>query len=646
MSESDFALLKSVSGPQWSPDGKNIACVISGIDLENNRGQSEIVLISASDGEMNHLVPGWSPRFSPDGKALAFIGSEGEQSGIWLYDLVKGSKRFLTPVHHTAHFLGHRADKNFAWSPDGRWIAFVGAEPPTEPAPDSDVHVIDRVLYKTRGGRTRPTLSDNRRIHIWLVPVEGGEARRLSPGPYDEHSISWSPDGKQIAFISNRSDDPDNNYRDDLWLIDVSTGMSKQLTNTMGAEFHPRWSPDGRFIAYLAMSRELNSKDNPAENTRLYILPAAGGERQALTEQDEHVLSVSWHPDSEHLYFTSRTEGTHPLSRVAIQTGEVDPIISGRLQAFEFDLDVTGHSLSYTQIDMTHPIELWMASNTGGNPEQVTHINESYCRHIAIQGADMFWFESFDQTRVQGWLLEPIGLNPRKKYPLILHLHGGPHNMWGYRFDEGFQLLSSQGYAVLLINHRGSRGYGQAFSDACIADWGGDDYMDLMAGMDYVLAHYEWVDKDRLGVTGVSYGGYMTNWIITQTDRFKAAVPVSSLSNLVSFYGTSVYQLLMEVEFQGYPWDNYDLYWKWSPMKYVHHVTTPTLIVHGEDDQEVAIEQAEQMFIALKKNRVETVFVRYPGEGHGWAPSWTPQHKLDFNQRVLDWFNTYVKQAD
>lgn len=643
MSVTDFASLKSVSSSQLSPDGQLISCVVSQVDLEDNCTHSDIMLISVDDGQVRRLTSGYCPHFSPDGNMIAYMGSKNDRSGIWLYDFEKDSTRFLSTVYFSAHFLGHLAEKNFEWSPNGKWIAYVGAEPPTESFTENNVRVINRILYKTRGGRTRPSFSDNRCTHIWLVPTVGGESKIITPGKYNEHSISWSPDSRKIAFISNRSDNPDNNYQDDLWSIDISTGKIKQLTYTLGPEFHPKWSPDGKYIAYLAMDRALNTKDNPAENTHLYILPSNGGISNCLTDQDQHILSISWHPDEQFIYFTTRTKGMHPISRVSIKSKQVENIIKGEFQVFEFTLDASGKSILYTQIDMTHPIEIWASDINGGNSHQITKFNESFVNKFSIQDAEMFWYKSFDKIPIQGWLIKPIELDSRKSYPLILHLHGGPHNMWGYRFDEGFQLLSSNSYAVLLINHRGSRGYGQAFSDACVLNWGGGDYKDLMAGVDYVLDNYRWLDKDRLGVTGVSYGGFMTNWIITQTNRFKAAIPVSSISNLISFYGTSLYNLLIEVEFNGYPWDNYDLLWQWSPLRYVKNVITPTLFFHGENDQEVPISQTEQMFNALKKLGVETVFVRYPGEGHGWAPSWTPEHRVDFNRRVVEWFDRYVK---
>jgi dipeptidyl aminopeptidase/acylaminoacyl peptidase len=248
-------------------------------------------------------------------------------------------------------------------------------------------------------------------------------------------------------------------------------------------------------------------------------------------------------------------------------------------------------------------------------------------------------FKSFDGADIQGWLYP--ALDARGKTPMILDIHGGPHGGFGYGFNPEFQLYASRGYAVLAINPRGSSGYGQAFSDGCVNNWGGGDYKDLMAGVDAVLKTHPSIDGERLGVTGVSYGGFMTNWVITQTTRFKAAVSIASLSNLISFYGTSLYQDLVHAEFNGFPWDgsNYETLWKWSPIAYVKNVTTPTLFLHGEQDNDVHITQAEEMYTALRRRGIEAAFARYPREGHGFRE---PRHRLDAATRVVDWMDRFL----
>jgi dipeptidyl aminopeptidase/acylaminoacyl peptidase len=249
-------------------------------------------------------------------------------------------------------------------------------------------------------------------------------------------------------------------------------------------------------------------------------------------------------------------------------------------------------------------------------------------------------FKSFDGAEVEGWLMRPLNFQAGKKYPVVLFIHGGPHGMYGYGFSHSNQVYAARGYAVLYLNPRGSSGYGQKFSDGCVNNWGGGDYQDLMKGVDHVLAKYDWVDANRLGVTGGSYGGFMTNWVVTQTTRFKAAIAVASLSNLISFYSTSLYQDLIHVEFKGFPWDNYDLLWKYSPLRYIKNVQTPTLLIHGEQDMDVHITQAEEMYTALKQRGIEAVLVRYPREGHGLRE---PAHRIDYMNRSLAWFDRLLR---
>jgi dipeptidyl aminopeptidase/acylaminoacyl peptidase len=268
---------------------------------------------------------------------------------------------------------------------------------------------------------------------------------------------------------------------------------------------------------------------------------------------------------------------------------------------------------------------------------RLTSHNSGFTRLVR---PDELKLKSFDGTPIQGWLIKPINLRDDRKYPLILSIHGGPHGMYGWAFNPTFQVYAAKGYAVLYLNPRGSSGYGQRFSDGTLNEWGGGDYRDLMAGVDEALRKYSWIDGDRIGVTGGSYGGFMTNWIITQTMRFKAAVAVASLSNLISFYSTSLYQDLIHAEFGGVPWDNYDLLWQWSPLRYVKQVQTPTMFIHGEQDNDVHITQAEEMYMALKRRGVETVLVRYPREGHGLRE---PKHRVDALERTLAWFDRFLK---
>jgi dipeptidyl aminopeptidase/acylaminoacyl peptidase len=291
--------------------------------------------------------------------------------------------------------------------------------------------------------------------------------------------------------------------------------------------------------------------------------------------------------------------------------------------------------------DAVHPAEVWSAAATlPPVMQRISRHNDEFRRGLRLSEPMEIKFKSFDGTSIQGWLMKPLGWRSDRKYPLILSIHGGPHGMSGWGFNASFQVYAARGYGVLFLNPRGSSGYGQKFSDGTLGEWGGGDYKDLMAGVDEALRRQSWIHPERLGVTGGSYGGFMTNWIITQTPRFKAAVASASLSNLISFYSTSLYQDLIHAEFNGFPWDNFELLWQWSPLRYVKQAQTPTLFLHGEQDNDVHITQAEEMYMALKRRGVETVLVRYPREGHGLRE---PQHRVDALERTLAWFDRFLK---
>ena len=635
--DSDRGRILGVADARLAPNGQAVAYVRSTADYGANSVKAEVVVIGTVDGATRASWPGSSPAWSPDGSRIAFLAGRNGKSGIWIHDLATRADRFLVAASQSNAWLGRGADKNFQWSPDGKWIAFVGAEP-SGPAPASDVKVFSRIMYKTNTGFT-----DNRRTHLWLVGAAGGEPRLLTPGRFDEHSLAWSPDSRRLAFVSDRSPDPDNTFRNDLFTLDVTTGAVTRLTDTPAAEFLPVWSPDGRWIAYEGWTRSANTKDSPAEDTKAYLIPAGGGvSRLVAPGLDRRVTEIAWHPSAKWIYFAAADHGAIRIYRAAPGDSVPTIILGGDRQVHGYSFDAHGAAISFLSADPTHPTELSIAAANGTAPRQLTHLHDAVLRDVALEGAAPFWFTSFDGTRVQGWVMKPAGFDPARRYPVIVNIHGGPHSAFGYGFSDRLQLEAATGYVVVFINPRGSIGYGQAFSDGSLRSWGAGDYQDLMAGLDSALAANPWMDSARVGVTGGSYGGFMTNWIITQTHRFMAAVSSLSLSNLISFYGTSLYTDLIESEFGGLPWDNYELLWKWSPLAHVKGVTTPTLFIHGEQDHDVPITQAEEMYTALRKQGVEATLARYPREGHGFHE---PQHGLDADRRLLAWFDHYLKMS-
>jgi dipeptidyl aminopeptidase/acylaminoacyl peptidase len=620
-----------------------------------------------------------TPRWSPDSNRIAFLANRDDQNGIWVVNLNKPEPRLVAPVQSTNFFISY-AGESFAWSPDSKRIAYISAGEElseTVRKPD-DPRVIDRIQYKSRA-----SFSDDRRTHVWMVEVDKPEPRQLTSGPFYDHAVTFSTRGDEIGFLSNHEPDPEANNNSDIFAVDFG-GQVRQITQTKGCEYEPIWSPDGKWIAYSATKRDVTTIDSVAEDTHVWVIAASGGAGRELTnQQDRRARGPSWSPDSRSILFLAGDRGKTTIFRVRLDTRRIDRLstyyFDGQLGATLDDRDsesrpatesalepdqsfqiasftiadktlpvtrASGARESYlmpfalTLSDPMHPSEVWIGLGSGVPLRRLSAHNDSLRSFVGPIAPEEINFRSFDGTPVQGWLMKPVSFREDRKYPLILSVHGGPHGMSGWGFNATFQAYASRGYAVLYLNPRGSSGYGQKFSDGTLSEWGGGDYKDLMAGVDEALRRYSWIDQSRMGVTGGSYGGFMTNWIITQTPRFKAAVASASVSNLVSFYSTSLYQDLIHVEFGGFPWDNYEQLWQWSPLRYVRQAQTPTLFIHGEQDNDVHITQAEEMYMALKRRGVETVFVRYPREGHGLRE---PRHRVDALERTLAWFDRFLK---
>ena len=623
------------------------------------------------------LPPGWNAtnaRWSPDGKNIAFLATREGQRGIWITGPTRAVPRFITAIRETNFFITY-AGEPFAWSPDSRMIAYVSASE-EEIDKDDDPRVIDRIQYKSR-----TSLSDRLRTHVWITDVDAPQPRQLTSGLFYDHALSFSPRGDEIAFLSNHEADPDANNNSDIFAVNLQ-GQIRQITATVGCEYEPGWSPDGKWIAYTATKRGVTTIDSVAEDTHVWITSASGDTRRELTaSQDRRARNPRWRSDSRAIYFSANDHGQTLVFEADLQTEKIQPLfgaideVKSQQNASQFKgaldstaptaldqhIQVTSFAVSETldtsealptrprvQLhdpiiaavisDATHPTELWLVRGNG--MARVSNHNDNFRRGASLIEPEEFRFKSFDGSEIQAWLMKPAGWREDRKFPLVLSIHGGPHGMYGYALNSSFQVLAARGYAVLYLNPRGSSGYGQKFADGTINEWGGGDYRDLMAGVDEALRRYSWIDQYRLGVTGGSYGGFMTNWIITQTSRFKAAVSVASVSNLISFYSTSLYQDLMHAEFGGFPWDNYDALWQWSPLRYARQAQTPTMFIHGEQDNDVHITQAEEMYMALRRRGVDTVFVRYPREGHGFRE---PKHRVDALERTMDWFDKYLK---
>jgi dipeptidyl aminopeptidase/acylaminoacyl peptidase len=621
------------------------------------------------------LPSGWNasnPRWSPDSSTIAFLSTHDDQQGLWTVKLERRDPRFIAAVQSTNFFITY-AGEPISWAPDSKRIAYISATPEiADPAKNSDdPHVIDRIQYKSR-----TSLADNKRTHVWIVDIDRLEPRQLTSGAFYDHALSFSPRGDEIVFLSNHEPDPDANNNSDIFAVDTS-GQVRQITQTSGCEYDPSWSPDGRWLAYLATKRDITTIDSVAEDTHVWVIPGTGGGGRELTRDlDRRARSPQWSADSRSIFFLAGDKGYSTIFRTNIEGSKVSRFslftFEGELGGV-FDLEdsrfrvdsnsvtslaqpfqITGFSISrrsvagsdvsvpfvFTLGTAIRPAEVWTGIGSSVPLRRLSGHNDGFVRSTRFVPPEEFTFPSFDGTQIQAWIMRPPACREDRKCPLILNIHGGPHGSFGWSFNSSFQAYAARNFGVLYLNPRGSSGYGQKFSDGTLNEWGGGDYRDLMAGVDEALKRFSWIDGNRLGVTGGSYGGFMTNWVITQTPRFRAAVASASVSNLVSFYSTSLYQDLVHAEFGGFPWDNFDLLWQWSPLRYIRQAQTPTMFIHGENDNDVHITQAEEMYMGLKRRGVDAVFVRYPREGHGLRE---PKHRVDALERTIAWFEKYLK---
>lgn len=638
---------KGIGSLSVSPDKQSLLYVVSDEDVNQNKRKSRLWLMPTQGGEARPLTDGKTgvsnPTWSPDGRKIAFFSSDADGSGLWVMNRDGSGLRKLTNFERSNVYLGDTGD-DLAWSPDSRFIAYTAAGPrqypnipsPQDPPNGNDVLVTDRLLYKAWY-----YYSDLRRTHVWTISVAGGLPKQISSGDHDYHSISWSPDGKKIACVSNQTGRDDFNANNDICILSTEGKKMVQLTRTIGPEYRPHWSPDGTKIAYLGRLRDHRSKESDAELKKVYVIPDGGGTPVNINAPlDRWSSEPQWSEKGDAVYFTAQNSGAVGIYQAPANGGSVNPIFMEKGRVGSFSLGENGE-IFFVYSDFTQPDEIFRVDARGKGKKKLTSYNADFVDRIEIMDLERFSYSSFDDQVIEGWIVRPFDFQKDQKYPMILSVHGGPHGQLGYRLSGLFQLYAANGYVVVFTNPRGSSGYGQAFSDACVGDLGGGDYKDLMAGVDYVLEKYQFIDSERMGVTGGSYGGYLTNWITTHTNRFKAAVPISSISNLISMWGTCANTLWFETDMGFMPMDNYERAWAVSPLKYIKNCKTPTLFINGAWDHCTHVNQAEEMYTALKKLGVDATLAIYPNEGHGVRNQ--PAHTFDYHKRALAWFDNYLK---
>ncbi len=569
---------------------------------------------------------GSGPRWSPDGKQLAFVGRTRDGSG-----LLVGRERpkLLARIVGTNHPLPSTGEE-LAWSPDGKQIAFVSATDGPEQEATGDPAVITRYLYKPTASEGSTRFNDNRRLHIFIVDVATAAVRQLTQGNYYEHSIDWSPGGDEIVFVSNRGKDPDRFFNYDMFAVRVSNGAVRRITDTKSAEYYPRWSPDGSRIAFLGTKRDLTSSETTMEDTHVWTVKADGSGREEVGAIIDNRQGPPRWVNNE-LAFTVQERGSVNLYRA----GRRVPL-DGSVAAWS----VAGQTVAAALTMEKHPAELAIA--TAGSEERASAAPANgWLEKVALAEVESFTFKSFDGLEVEAFLTKPVGVGASRKYPLVAVVHGGPHGQQGPWFNSKAQIYAGAGFATLMVNYRGSTGYGQKFADAIFGDQNGGEAKDVLGGVSAACAKYPWIDRNALFIEGVSYGGQLTNWIVTETDRFKAAVSTAGISNLVSFNYMAYYHDYLAVEFGAYPHERglIDKLWARSPIRYAKEVKTPVLFLHGENDNDVPIAEAEQFYIALKDVGVDAAMVRYPREGHGVRET---RHVADAIDRSLAWYRKHL----
>jgi dipeptidyl aminopeptidase/acylaminoacyl peptidase len=637
---SDLLGLRSVTDVQFSPDGSRLA-----YSVENNDGPgrpySQIWIVSLGDGKALRIgaerEASSGPVWSPDGGWIAFRGHEGDKSGLMVTRPDGSGRRFLSVMQGTNSPLPSTGN-TIAWSPDARKIAFVNSVPgPETELASGDPIVITRYLYKPDDSEGLSHFNDNRRLHIFLADVASGQVQQLTDGTHYEHSIDWSPNGEEIAFVSNREPNEDQFFNYDIFALKVSDRTIRRITATENAEYKPRWSPDGKSLVYQATRRGLTDLETTMEDTHIWMVDATGGNRHEVSGMiDNRQGAPNWTPDGRSICFTVQERGTVSLYRLPTTSGQPEAIVRDRGTVGSWAVSKDG-ATAYTFSTPSDTAQLYLMN--GQSPvKKLTDLNGQVLAGKQIAEAESFTFISNDNKYdVEAFLTKPLGMTSSSKHPLIVNIHGGPHGQQGPSFNFKNQVYAGRGWATLMVNYRGSTGYSQQFADAVFGDQNGNEAQDVLYGVSAALRRYLWLDRERIGVEGVSYGGQLSAWLITQTSLFRAAIPIAGITNLVSYNYMTYYNQYEQMEFGIFPHQGnlMDVLWERSALKHAAKVKTPTLLMHGENDSDVPIAEAEQYYIALKDVGVETVMVRYPREGHGLRE---PKHIVDGIDRCIAWY--------
>jgi dipeptidyl aminopeptidase/acylaminoacyl peptidase len=645
----DMAAMRRIGAPQVSPDGRWVAYDASTVDLPANYRHSAIYLVPAAGGDSRRITDGVKqdegPAWSPDGKTIAYVSDrEGGGKQVWLYDVATNASRKLTNLPGGAGSL--------KWTPDGSGVLLVsdiypdcGVEPQcikdktmAEGSKPSKARVITSLLYRHWTAWQDPT-----RSHVILYSLNG-QARDLTPGTFDAPPFSLgggdefdiSPDGKEFVYARDDHQHPELSTNSDLFIVPITGGEARRITTRTGADTSPKYSPDGKWIAYRSQARAGYESDL----FELWLYNRATGTQTRVAQDfNNWIESFSWAPDSRTIYFTSTENGRIPIYETTIEGRYRKIYDSGSTDAISASRD--GRTIYFQRSTLQRPADLFSLTRDG-QATQITHDNDALLSRLQAGAVTSTTWTGADNATIQGFIVTPPGFDATKKYPAIVLIHGGPQGAWddGWSYRWNPQLFVARGYVVLMPNPRGSTGFGQKFVEEISGDWGGRAYVDIMNGVDKFAA-LPYVDSTRMGAAGASFGGYMVDWILGHTDRFKALLSHDGVYNLTSEYGVTEELWFPEWEFKGNPWDNPEQYEKWSPHMFAKNFKTPTLVVQGELDFRVPVDQGLQLFTTLQRKNIPSKLVYFPDEGH-WVLK--PQNSRLWYGQVLDWFDQWLKR--
>jgi dipeptidyl aminopeptidase/acylaminoacyl peptidase len=661
LNSADLHKMRSVASVSLSPDGTRVAYTVEQ-NGATGRPYRQLYLAAWPAGPATR-VGGEGDRsgaaiWSPDGTLVAFAGRIDGKSGLHVANADGTGPRFLTETMDTNSpltFEGATID----WSPDSKRIAFVSSVPgPETKDATGDPVVITRYLYKPDAAEGNTRFNDNRRREVFIIDLAGGAPRTLTQGPREHHSIDWSPDGREILAVSNLDHDPDYFYNPDLVAISATDGSIRRITATESAEYQPKFSPDGKQIVFLGTKRGLTDLETTMEDTHVWVMNADGtGRREVGAVIDNRQSNHTFSPDGASVCFTALDRGHVRLHRVSLSSGKAETVVGEPGSVTGYAMAKNG-SLAYTFLSPSDLAQLYVREMNAPAPvkkgvapgsripglgpaRQITTLNKDALAGVDIAPVQNFAFVSADfKHDIEAFLTLPLGRAEGTKHPMIVIIHGGPHGQQGPAFNFKSQFYAGRGYATLQVNFRGSTGYGQKFADAVFADQNGQEGMDVLYGVSAAIRRNPWIDPTRLGVEGNSYGGQLSAWLITQTAIFKAAIPSAAIINIISYNYMTYYNQYEEMEWGMRPHQGnlMDVLWERSALKHVAKVKTATMMVHGENDNDVPIAEAEQFYIALRDVGVDAIMVRYPREGHGIRE---PKHIVDLMDRSVAWYEKH-----